>query len=302
MFTKNRSSTLRNPSPSNLWTLIGTALVVVVAVGACNSGPDKVEIVPNNERAGERGESCEQSTDCKESLACVNNRCIKNEYNISASASECRRVECQNRDDCCELSEQCQMLEDECEEQGDGSPACEQFDNINCGECNMQCENRLCVQETPACQDDDDCGLSGTCENGQCVQCAEDSDCSGDAECRSGVCEEPCEVNEECPLFQECSEGECVETGCTSDRECVLYLEDGTATCSDGECLLPCQNDAECNQGTDGYFNICNSNGRCEFVGCENDAECRVVLDLENTDDAEAVCTNPNTGDGGNGN
>jgi hypothetical protein len=37
-------------------------------------------------------------------------------------------------------------------------------------------------------------------------------------------------------------------------------------------------------------FQICEG-GKCVFVGCENDAECRALLKIENTSDpTRAVC------------
>ena len=77
-----------------------------------------------------------------------------------------------------------------------------------------------------------------------------------------------------------------------SDRECVFLLGDALAECLDAECLVPCQEDSECagDATTTMTFQVCEA-GKCVFVGCESDAECRALLHVENTSDpTRAVC------------
>lgn len=270
--------------------LAGSIVLLVVcslfvAASCGNDGPERTKIVPSH--AGDRGESCQTSGDCKEALACVNNVCVKNEYDVETTSKTCRRIECSQDDDCCELSSQCQVLEQQCNEGND--LACEEFNTRNCDRCELKCEEGACVQDL-SCDDDQDCGFDGNCSNGECVQCESDGDCPGETQCEDNRCVDICETDESCPLFHDCEDGDCVETGCQNDRECVLFTNDGNATCSDdGECLLPCTTDAECNQGSDGFFQICEE-GKCKFVGCENDRECRIALGLANTDSAQATC------------
>jgi len=159
--------------------------------------------------------------------------------------------------------------------------------------CTKVCQNELCVEDT-SCEEDIECVVFPytTCHEGACVQCVSDDDCDEDEgeACRAGSCQKPCEANEGCPLFHSCQDGECVETGCTSDRECVLaagsmnYGEDARlAVCvsSDAnpdikQCRIPCESDTTC-----GQFSVCDD-GYCKFVGCESDEECRGYLGLAN--------------------
>jgi hypothetical protein len=83
-------------------------------------------------------------------------------------------------------------------------------------------------------------------------------------------------------------------------------LKNQLAVCTEGECQLPCSTDSDCatsvvpsgaqqnsNQSaslaTRG-FEACEM-GKCVFVGCENNAECRSLFGLENQrSNVTAVC------------
>lgn len=86
--------------------------------------------------------------------------------------------------------------------------------------------------------------------------------------------------------MERCEAGACVESGCTTDRECAFLLGDAQARCADGECFVACADDTECDLSA---FEVC-SMGRCAFAGCETDDECRVLLRLTDEDLARAVC------------
>ena len=118
---------------------------------------------------------------------------------------------------------------------------------------------------------------TSTCVEGQCAQCQESSDCPDGNQCRNGQCSSICEADRDCPLFHICESGSCIETGCTSDRECKAVLDDGSALCRENQCRVPCQRDAQCVMGT-GYDHYACSNGLCEYVGCSSDAECRASV------------------------
>lgn len=160
--------------------------------------------------------------------------------------------------------------------------------------CTLTCEDERCVPDE-SCESDSECAFNfpnTMCHEGRCVQCAMDSDCDTDdgQQCREGVCQKPCEANEGCPLFHSCEAGECVETGCTSDRECVLaagsigYGQDPRlAVCAPSDadpnikqCKIPCDSDTTC-----GQFSVCENNF-CKFVGCDSNEECRGFLGLAN--------------------
>jgi hypothetical protein len=164
--------------------------------------------------------------------------------------------------------------------------------------CNLRCNEERCVPDT-SCDADIDClinGLRHCTAQGQCIECetaTEEIDCPGEGEvCRDGACLVPCKLNEECPLFHQCDvgTGDCVATGCSSDRECILALstsgssQDARLTkClpSDSDptiktCKVPCENDAACPRD----FEVCND-GYCTFIGCETNEDCRGFLGIE---------------------
>jgi hypothetical protein len=275
---------------SHLYRL-GLLMAVLSLMGlsvGCSGGDDgggteQFEMMPS--QVGERGESCQARNDCKEGLACVRNTCVLNDYAISASSGQCSRIECEDTEECCQLDAQCQEYDDACK--GGDASACDYFEAL-CT-CNEQCIDKQC-QEVSTCADDTECG-QGTCSDaGVCVECTGDDECFGGEQCVQGRCKEGCKTDANCPLFHACDQGECVEQDCQNDRECVLFTEDGDATCTDGECIVPCTNDAECNDGNNGFFEICEDQ-RCIFVGCETDHECRIALDMKNTDGSfRAVC------------
>ena len=178
------------------------------------------------------------------------------------------------------------------------NPAYDPFDPIcddpDCEDlCVLECEENRCVVDD-SCESDVDCPFNRPiCEAGGCVECQSDVDCeAGEGEvCMAGTCERPCQKNEECPLFHACTDGECVEAGCQSDRECVLALSgfDGGEDARLSQCLpsdtdpdrnvckIPCENDGAC--GSD--FSVCDQ-GFCKFIGCESDEDCRAFFGLEN--------------------
>jgi hypothetical protein len=167
--------------------------------------------------------------------------------------------------------------------------------------CNLRCEGQLCIEDD-RCEDDLDCnGAASICDGGRCVQCTKNTDCNEDNDetCERGQCYRPCEFNEECGMFEECQDGDCVYVGCQTDRECVLATARGLdgnpnpnqgagddarlAVCLDsdieagvGVCRIPCENDGNC-----GQFQLCEE-GYCKFVGCNTHAECRAYLGIAN--------------------
>lgn len=62
-------------------------------------------------------------------------------------------------------------------------------------------------------------------------------------------------------------------------------MKDTRATCDSGKCSVPCVYSEDCPD-----FEVCDG-GKCVFVGCNTDAECRAYFDLENqTGNIKAVC------------
>lgn len=238
------------------------------------------------------GESCRAQNDCAPELSCVGAVCRALTLELPPLSGTCARVECADDDDCCAdfvPNANCAIYQENCA-----------MDPIFCNtfrtlcECNRTCHDELCVAGRPGCSADEECASAQTpfCVESECRQCAADSNCPGEgALCVDGVCLSPCVRDENCPLLHACEEGECVEVGCRSDRECAFAGHGAQAACVDGECTVPCESDADC--GEDALsFEICRD-GACVFVGCDSDAECRALLGVQNTpagDPTHAVC------------
>lgn len=236
-------------------------------------------------RLSARGETCRFRNECEAGLACVNAVCIDNEYEVAATARYCDRLECQNQQDCCERNP-----------------------NADCDR--LACTEGLC---RTTCTDDPDCGNGNFCITSRCVDCRDDNDCVGDSVCRTGACVDPCESRTDCPFLNDCRNGDCVYVGCTDDRECKAFLDDARAVCGAPDdamvrgCEVPCQNDEECQDiggfvaqnPRNGQTNSSNQNdydffeclsGRCQYVGCATDEECRIFLNLGPNQNDQAVC------------
>ncbi|WP_157370515.1 hypothetical protein [Vulgatibacter incomptus] len=118
------------------------------------------------------------------------------------------------------------------------------------------------------------------------MECRAHGDCGQGERCAAGRCEAPCTNDAQCLLLQACVDGSCVQTGCSTDRECIFLFGDGRATCRDKVCRIGCSTSYECGGG----FEVCDR-GECVFAGCQNDAECRAVLGLAHArDGVRAEC------------
>jgi hypothetical protein len=233
-----------------------------------------------------RGESCASRNDCTAGLSCIQNRCIDNEYPVDPTAKECFLVECTDTAQCCaDFSpdpESCSFYQEQCN-LGD-ELYCQDYQDFCV--CSQQCVDEQCIDQGPACTSDLQCG-SFFCVGGQCVQCRNNEECGGGGlSCVEGFCTPGCVKNEECPLFNSCESGQCVETGCTSDRECILFTGRPEAVCKEGQCTVDCESNAEC-----GQLEAC-TDGKCIFIGCETNDDCRAALHIENQD-ISAVCREP---------
>jgi hypothetical protein len=227
---------------------------------------------------------CDSASDCADT--CVNQLC-------TLSGVSCI-------DNACPPAGTCQSRTCMC-----ANPAYDPTDpictNPDCVDlCQLRCEDERCVPDT-SCEDDADCRALGSniCDDGRCVECLEDDDCDeeGGEECIRSRCQKPCTEDEECPFFHQCQNGECVETGCSSHRECVLAAsrQEGGEDARLSQCLpsdadpeiktckIACQNDGECASD----FQSCD-NGFCKFIGCESDEDCRAYLGIQKQQKTEA--------------
>lgn len=194
-----------------------------------------------------------------------------------------------NSDDECQLVNTCSTPYCNCT-----NPAYDPTDAIcsdpDCqGVCGWTCAGERCVVDT-SCKADTDCAYpTPHCgDDGTCVECLTSDDCE-DAECVGGRCGPECEHDTQCGVFEACQEEKCVFVGCRTDRECVLGAGTGLfdpaqdprlAVCSIeqgvGTCVYPCEIDAQCSP-----TEVC-LDGRCEYIGCETDAECKTIAGLHN--------------------
>jgi hypothetical protein len=246
-------------------------------------------------------QTCAFSGDCQEGLLCVNQACVQNSYPISPTAKECVLVECSTTDDCCgpddlgAPADTCAEYKTACDADSTAL-ACDYYDTYCV--CNRVCDadNGQCVSK--GCTTDAQC-FGGTCDTatGKCHQCDVDDDCNGDQTCVDGACISGCKADEECELFETCTKetGLCKRTGCTTDRECILYRGRADAVCKKSgtttgvpECDVPCKETAEC-----GTNHVCDG-GSCKYLGCETDPECVTYFKdmnlLPSTNDVSAKC------------
>ncbi|MEM9691036.1 MAG: hypothetical protein AAGA56_00695 [Myxococcota bacterium] len=257
------------------------AVPAFVAVG-CADGDDEQQDAGPQIAKSTRGESCRARNDCADDLRCVNNICSQDDFAVATTAKNCDLIECTAPADCCNPPANCAQLEQQCNIDGPGSLACQQFE-AQC-ECNFRCEADRCI---PTCVDDFDCP-AGTCVNGTCAGCMDANDCGIGQSCVGGQCVTGCTGTQDCPYFSTCTDGQCVEVGCQTDRECAASTENGLATCVDGECSAPCTSDAECNPG--GYrFQAC-VDSQCVYVGCDSNEECRIFLQVPVGSPQQVIC------------
>jgi hypothetical protein len=251
--------------------VFGSVMLALGLLGGCAKDADNGTQNISPAIKSKRGESCAATNDCDKSLICVSNHCIQNDFPVSAQAKECAIIGCESDADCCDdftPAVDCDTYQAQCD-LGD-TLYCQYFD-LYCV-CQQECRDEQCVTVQPACTDDIDCG-GYFCVDEQCVQCATNEDCGTDLACNDGFCQGACTQDEECPIFSACEDGDCVETGCRSDRECILFTGDAQSQCTDDAvCKTPCESNAQC-----GDLQICTA-GACEFIGCEADADCRAYF------------------------
>jgi hypothetical protein len=284
------------------------ALGLACVAGTCQSA--STGMTGGSSRYSGKGETCTAKNDCEPSLACVMGVCRSLTVALGRVAKSCYRVECATKDDCCQAfmpNPNCATYEANCA-----------MDPIFCNtyrslcQCTQDCIGEQCIAAAPGCKTNAECTSSQTpyCVDGKCTQCDKDAACAGmGAKCAQGVCMAACKRDENCALLHACQDGACIDTGCKTDRECAFMSKNQLAICNAGDCEVPCSTDTDCaasptmpNQGgtmtmamnatanAKRGFEACEM-GKCVFVGCENNAECRALLGLENQrNNVTAIC------------
>src|SRR5689334_21789709 len=73
------------------------ALSLTAVFGCSKDEAQKVQ----PETRGKRGENCQARNDCEAGLACLNQICAKNEFDVGVAVKQCDRIECEDTSDCC---------------------------------------------------------------------------------------------------------------------------------------------------------------------------------------------------------
>jgi hypothetical protein len=247
---------------------------------------------PAPSKLSRKGESCRVRADCNEGLSCVQSVCITSEFSISPTAKECAIIECVAPEDCCPpMGPDCEAYLTECEAGEDY--ACGYYDQYcKCDASSYACEDNTCKANLN-CQEGMYCPGYYVCDTAinKCVECISDGDCdSGTEVCRNGVCANKCNLDSDCPYFNRCNNGECVDSGCLTDRECKAAAGNALAVCVEGDCRVPCQTNLECGSPENNFnFQSC-VDGQCVYVGCESDKECQLYLNQMGDGDTQVVC------------
>lgn len=254
-------------------SLFGAAILAVLV--SCSKDDD------DGPRLGNVGESCAARGDCSSGLACVNERCVIDQYQkyiSDPSTKQCETVQCFKNEDCCQPQSgvDCVDLKASCD--AGSTIACDSYE-IYCN-CTTPCVDGACV---PTCVENSDCLRQGSpgshCSAGKCVACICDDDCSAGTVCRDNACRPECTEDTDCAAFQSCQQGVCVHAGCKSDRECIASEENVLAKCEGGLCRTRCSTDSECNRDLDegSWMQACIS-GMCTDLGCQSDTECKARM------------------------
>jgi hypothetical protein len=213
-------------------------------------------------RKGERGSSCNSTSDCEDELSCVvthdcpggvacaNKSCQPSNFGLMGTGKRCHVSECATTADCC----------------GDmplRAPA--------------KCENRDSICNRPT--------LTGC----SAIRCASSADCG------QGTCGGKCSIGgATCLVLADCAANTC-DTSLEPDTCSVSGTDCSTLTCTTNTCSLP-----YCNCANPEYAPtspICTDpdcEGICGFA-CEND---RCVIDNRCTGDAQCAALTPFCNDG----
>lgn len=251
-------------------------------------------------RVGQRGESCRTRTDCESNLACIAGVCTLADFGLTPTTKKCELVQCQTVTDCCpKPSSSCPFYDQYCK-QGDQA-YCDQYQReCVCDEAQWACTENKC-QFTPKCDPTTltcpttcspttpGCPKQLVCAGTRCVECTADADCGTTGKCSNEKCLVKCDTDADCPYLNKCQGGACIESGCTTNRECIADTGNVLSLCQAGKCLVPCETDLECDSPLHFTFKAC-VNGYCNDVGCETDEECRIQLKVTPGSTTSAVC------------
>jgi hypothetical protein len=300
------------------WRLVG-------ALALLGAGCTKNEIAPHAQ--GGAGESCASRNDCKDGLACTDNRCVKpgatSKQKDSGTAmpvvdagggrpgeSCTRRADCQTGNACIDdvcVSEAELPMGTVPSTRGDRGESCRARNDCMDG---LACINQVCIEAD----------IMFTVSTKQCVrvQCETDQDCCENfvAAVNCASMQKGCKSNHYlCPTFysqckcnQVCQANMCTpvtmcmdDTNCGTTQRCLsgVCAQCKTSTdctgsdqqCVAGVCRAPCMNNEQCP-----LFSECQS-GKCVAVGCKSDRECYFETKNQLSQCKDTKCITPCTED-----
>jgi hypothetical protein len=277
--------------------IVAVALVAVSALGLQGCSKDAQKVQP--ETRGKRGETCLARNDCDNGLACINNTCAQNEFNLDVTAKQCIREECQETADCCgnketEAPAKCADRNAICEQANRLIPGCTQAATCTTANAATVCGAGTCSPgvcqgggnlatacETAADCKKDTCNLAtGYCTVSTSYTCTADSSCPyylSTVQCSSRTCNcvnpvfnqsDPICTDEDCVdiCLLRCQDNLCLEDkSCKSDSQCLAL---GLQVCDGGRCV-ECTKNSECDEDND---ETCES-GVCHKP-CKDNEEC----------------------------
>lgn len=142
---------------------------------------------------------------------------------------------------------------------------------------NWACNAGEC--EWLGCHDNNECIFAFMNNNYECHDVGEDVD-----QCVA-TCSEANDCSRPGPLYDDnwtCSDSECEWTGCTDDAECQAALMNANYICAEEpgfdvpQCIATCNEPDDCSRPNPLYDddNWACGDGRCEWLGCNDDEEC----------------------------
>ncbi|MDF3067874.1 MAG: hypothetical protein K0R38_3475 [Polyangiaceae bacterium] len=271
------------PAPQTAGSSGSTAAPIEAA-----GGHDSTEV-----RRGERGSSCDSTSDCEDDLSCVvthdcpvgvacsNKSCQPSDFEVVGTGKSCHVSDCKTTADCC--GDMPQVAPTKCANRASicAKPTLTGCTAIRCAttaDCGPGTCGGKCSLDAKPCLTTADCAVN-TCDTAAepdvCALSA--TDCSTFT-CTVNTCSLPlcnCQNPEYDPTHPICTDPDCegicgfacedercvVDDGCTSDSECAAT----TPFCSAGECT-------ECRTREDCEDEECVA-GRCG-PRCEADTQC----------------------------
>jgi hypothetical protein len=234
---------------------------------------------------GERGSSCDSSSDCEEELSCIvtagcpvgvacaNKTCQPSNFEIMGTGKQCHIVECAEREDCCgdmplEAPEKCDVRNNVCNQPN--VPGCSVITCTSDDQCGLGTCTGLCNYEPEVpCLTAAECtenvcefpnGTGGGGSVGYPGVCSLSlTSCYSDLDCATNACSTPycrCENPDYDPADPICEDEDCEgicgwtceEELCVPDTSCNIdadCINLTTPFCDDGTCVA-CLTDDDC--------------------------------------------------------